>query len=570
MYTLKAPAFLRPSSRPSSPSPVPPHQDSITPPERVSRASVLSFSSFKRTASPLARPASSTSLAVATPLVQDGSYMELLNLKLSEAVSKALSQPAGPGVPSELLNGRRPIPSGRGRALAELIVSETKAVRENPYLYRAVLRTLHRPLSVLVNNLSNNLMPLLSSNTFLNPPVPSPQFPNPNPTQLHALGLATFAGELLEMYNEVQLCIEGDMRADGLRVVRDSLVSIVKRVVEPLVTGIKNDLVPHIDALENPNTAPLPTSGTNGKPVAAVKVATPHLSILYLQGVMPIYARALSRFITSTTAEATLASLLINLVWRGLVALSNRPAPLVSPAASPVMPSAALKKDGKTPPTTPPASKFALRLPPSRPPSPPAAAVPKSTPAADARALFDLLSSLPRPNGDMVNKRLAQEVVDEAFEALGALPAFLEAVQAHNAYNVKHAMFKSFGGADIMDTNDLEHDLELLTADLPTLVALPVLLRTYFPTPHATGATHPQERSVSSMLGLGETAYRNGCLSGFGRADECTVAVGQHVLSVLRGELRTAAPMEDAAFREATVVLGWLEREVALVAAGDH
>ena len=55
--------------------------------------------------------------------VQDGSFMEVLSLKLSEAVSKALAQPPGPGVPGEVLAGRRPIPTGRGRTLGSLIVS---------------------------------------------------------------------------------------------------------------------------------------------------------------------------------------------------------------------------------------------------------------------------------------------------------------------------------------------------------------------------------------------------------------------------------------------------------------
>ena len=51
--------------------------------------------------------------------------MDVLNLKLSEAVSKALTQPTAtsPGPANEVLNGRRPIPLGRGRALGDLIIS---------------------------------------------------------------------------------------------------------------------------------------------------------------------------------------------------------------------------------------------------------------------------------------------------------------------------------------------------------------------------------------------------------------------------------------------------------------
>ncbi|KIP05596.1 hypothetical protein PHLGIDRAFT_108056, partial [Phlebiopsis gigantea 11061_1 CR5-6] len=323
MYTLKAPAFLRPTSRPTSPAPVAaPRPDPVAAPvpDRARPISKLSFSNFKRTASPLTRPSST--------LVHDGSYMEVLSLKLSEAITKALAQPPGPGTPVELLGGRRPIPAGRGRALGELIASEIKATRENPHLYRAVLRTLHRPLSVLVTNLTGMLLPLIASPSFAL--VPSPQSPNLHPIQFHALALATFAGELLETFDQLGLGQDSDMRGDGLKGVRDSLVTTIKRVVEPLISGIKNDLMPHIEELEHSAPPPVKVPGTT-------KAASVHVSITYLQSVMPVYARALGRYITSSVSEGYLASLTISLVWRGLVALSNRlaPPPSTTPPGSP-------------------------------------------------------------------------------------------------------------------------------------------------------------------------------------------------------------------------------------------
>lgn len=79
--------------------------------------SKLSLSTFRRpSSSPASGPLTHT-------VTQDGSYMEVLSLKLSEAVSKALAQPSGPGTPHELIGGRRPIPPGRGRALGALIAS---------------------------------------------------------------------------------------------------------------------------------------------------------------------------------------------------------------------------------------------------------------------------------------------------------------------------------------------------------------------------------------------------------------------------------------------------------------
>jgi len=107
---------------------------------------------------------------------------------------------------------------------------------------------------VLLSNLSANLLPLLSSPAFTTPPAPTPQAPNPNATQLHALALAGVAGELLETFDELGLGLEADMRGEGLKMIRESLVSLVGRVVNPLVGTIKADLTPLIMALENPTS----------------------------------------------------------------------------------------------------------------------------------------------------------------------------------------------------------------------------------------------------------------------------------------------------------------------------
>ena len=52
-------------------------------------------------------------------LVQDGSYLQTLGLKLNGAISRALAPVLGGGTDS--LKGRRPLPSARGRALGALI-----------------------------------------------------------------------------------------------------------------------------------------------------------------------------------------------------------------------------------------------------------------------------------------------------------------------------------------------------------------------------------------------------------------------------------------------------------------
>ncbi|KAH9895089.1 hypothetical protein C8Q73DRAFT_665383 [Cubamyces lactineus] len=552
MYTLRPTSFFRPSSRPTSPVPVP-RQDGPVPAERAARPlSKLSLSTFRRPS-----PSPAAGLTPSTTVIQDGSFMEVLGLKLSEAVSKALAQPSGPGAPGEMLGGRRPIPPGRGRALGALIVSEVNASRENPHLYRAVIRTLQRPLSVLLTNISTNLIPLLSSPAFHTPAAPTPQEPQPNATQLHAVALATFAGELLEAFDEIGLGVDVDTRGDNLRGIREGLVSIVKRVVEPLINGMKNELMPIIDALETvPPPPPTSTGGVVGKTSATAKAQVHHPAITTLQTLIPIYSRALSRYVASAYAESALASFVISVVWRGLVALAHRPAPPSTPPASPSMHTTALKpkeatkkSSSTTPPATPPASRFTLKLPPSRPPTPPSPGLRAPTVAADARMLFNLLSQLPKPTQDKPQTRLARDVVDEAFEGLSAFIALLESIQPPAAPG-RTATTATAPGASpkAPPLTDLEADLELLTADLPIVISLPVLLRTYLPgTP---------ERTVHALLGLSEAEYRKGCLGGFGRAEECGIAVGQRVLDVLKADptVRAAEGVD--------VLLRWLEREL--------
>lgn len=117
------PSIFRPTGRPSppptpiptlSPAPTPPRTDAA---DKASRTiSKLSLTGFKRPSSTPAVPPSQ-----AATIVQDGSYLQVLSLKLSEGISKALAQPVGPAPPNESLNGRRLIPAGRGRTFGSLI-----------------------------------------------------------------------------------------------------------------------------------------------------------------------------------------------------------------------------------------------------------------------------------------------------------------------------------------------------------------------------------------------------------------------------------------------------------------
>jgi hypothetical protein len=402
------------------------------------------------------------------------------------------------------------------------------------------LRSLQRPLSALLTNLSNNLLRLLSSPEFLNPPAPTILAPDPNPTQAHALSYATLAGELLEVFDELGLGVDSDLRGDGLKPTREGLMSVTTRVIHPLVAGIKSELTSLVEALESP--APISAPKT---PASSKTVVTQHPSVMTLQAVVQIYARAFMRYFSTTPTQAHLASLEISIVWRALVALAHRTPSQLIPPSSPNLALINAKKCravGGTPPTTPPSTRFILKLPPSRPPSPPTLQPVMPPIVNDARAVCDLLSSLPRPADDRERTRLAREAVSDACGGLKALLRLMESVQTSTTHCAE----------------DLAREFGTLTADLPTLIALPILLNAYVFTSEKGGP-----RSIPSILGLPEERYRQECLTGFGRAEECTAAVGQRVLDVLSNQPGlTSDPVAEAVVR-------WLKTEITPTSPTD-
>lgn len=448
----------------------------------------------------------------------------MLSLKLSEAVSKAVAQPGGPPAAHEQVSGRRPIPAGRGRALGSLIASELHAASETPHLYRAILRSLHRPLSVLLGNLSASLLLHLSSPTLLALPSTAPQAQVLNPTQLHAVAIATFAGELLETFDDFALGLDGGIRGDGLKHIREGLVSLVNRVVHPFLGLMKGELHPLVEALETLATLSTGKTSPSGKTSSHL-----HLSIVSLQTIIPVYSKAIARYTATPISQTILATYLISIIWRGLLALTSRPYVAPTPPSSPTsLPAVIRKRRGSsTPPLTPPPGRFVIKLPSSRPPSPPDLAVSSSV-TADARALYDILNQLPKPDDHTAATRLAREAVNEALDALKALPAFFDAVS-------------STSPAPSVD--DMAQQLVTAAEDLPTLIALPAVQHVY---------GLPEMQSIPAMLGISDSDYRNGCLTGFGRAEECATAVGQRLLGVLTP---TLGPN--------TILCKWLEMEIA-------
>jgi hypothetical protein len=73
-------------------------------------------------------------------------------------------------------------------------------------------------------------------------------------------------------------------------VIREGLVNLVMRVVNPLIASIQSELLPLIDGLEKPSPIGRTGSGLNSK---SAKTSAPHPSIIALHAVVPLYAKGI-------------------------------------------------------------------------------------------------------------------------------------------------------------------------------------------------------------------------------------------------------------------------------------
>ncbi|QRW23885.1 cytochrome P450 family protein [Rhizoctonia solani] len=381
-------------------------------------------------------------------------YLDALALRISEAAGKAIAPPT-PLHNSDglLLHGRRPLPSGRGRLLGQLIQSEIHTAAQAGHdLLRASLRALHRPLNVLLTNVSTLLAPLV-----VLPPtnvlVPSSPWVQLGASQAHALGLATLVAELLA-----------------------SLDALPGDCAKPVLTAVRTELVALVDALEQ---APL-GGGKKDNPLAG-----------------PV-------------APGAIAACEIAVVWRAMVALAHRKIdpnstkPLSTKSSGPLKSSSPTNKPKSTlprrltPPSTPPPARFLL--PTSRPPSPPTSISPSVQLANDAKIVLSLLDGMPRPAGD------------DAKEA----DMLVRLIDGERRSSCHHQLSQIQHPAPVLDL--VRH--------------INFLGRRRAPGP--AGHPHPLARHVRCrLLEIDEAAYRERCLSGFGRAEASEGVVVRAVLARL-------------------------------------
>ncbi|KAG9103905.1 hypothetical protein FRC07_009902 [Ceratobasidium sp. 392] len=416
-------------------------------------------------------------------------------------------------------------------------------------LLRASLRALHRPLNVLLSNISGLLAPLVGAGAPTNVLVPSSSgWVGNGAMQAHALGLACMVGELLEQLE----ALPGDCNkvgGEGLRSIKEGLEGVIKRVVNPVFGAVRSELGVLVDALE---VVPEPIVAGAGKKDKVVVVDQP--AIVALQNAMPCAIRVLGRLsaVPGPVVRGALAACGIAVVWRAMVALAHRhvgePSSTIaagsptktssssglfhnkshhtlgkSPstqallgktsstlgavgASSSAVPASLTKR--LTPPNTPPAGRFGLLLPPSRPSSPPGVLSPAAQLAHDARVVVGLLDALPKPAGED-----AREAVAEAFDAL---KGFAELLMLLSASAVDRQAV-----VDLVDGESGDEGAGVSERDeLPALVVLPALLR---------------GKSIATLLNIPEAEYRDRCLGGFGRAEASEEVVVKAVLRVSGG-----------------------------------
>lgn len=323
-------------------------------------------------------------------------------------------------------------------------------------------------MSVLLSNMAASLIPLLSSPSFV--VLPTVQAPNPSAAQHKALSLALFARELLDALNDLPQIVDAfDTRIDALKSVREALTSIITRVVTPLVGAAHAQIDQFIAALDSENTA--------------------SAALASLHSMMPIYAPTIALY--TSPSPTALATFLISVYWRSIVVLSHRQY---------IPPPPSKKRPGTNLPSTLPASRFSLKLPSSRHSSPPPPC--RSTLLADATAIGDLLAAFPRPSLSRQGSQLAQDAVNEATEGLRGFARILSA-------------FESVGcNRDRL----VALDLVSLTEGIPSLIALELLVQ-------MCNVGRCRRVTVADLLGIPIEEYRKGCLSSFGRADDCAATI---------------------------------------------
>ena len=106
------------------------------------------------------------------------------------------------------------------------------------------------------------------------------------------LALATFAGELLEVFDELGLGLDSDTRGDSLKLMREALLSVATQVIYLVSRDQDRACIPYRSAWSACSLVYAPQMPLYIQRRSARSI----LPILTLRGITPIHTRALTRY----------------------------------------------------------------------------------------------------------------------------------------------------------------------------------------------------------------------------------------------------------------------------------
>jgi hypothetical protein len=470
---------------------------------------------------------------------------------------------------------------------------------------RAILRTSVRSLSIYLSRLESLLLPALTCPTFAAPLTLTPSKTvgsSPlNPTQLFAVSIAHAAWETCEILEQTLESGSWPRFAhETLRPLMDKFDSVVGRVVQPLLGGLKRDLVASFSMAEGPSPPGGKTVGLASVTAPAAPSAPAGLPIPVHAAPQPVAPRQLaipvclqhfasrvdaSRKVLETVAapckddgEAWITGVVVAVVWRGMCLLADKDTGSNGP---PSPGSIARALSGlATPAVTPKLPLNPLSILPSRaasrPPSPPRNGVAASSkdPLTHALLSFEglvhrLVTGLVQPPTQIgadphSEEHLAREALAEALEALTSLRIASSACASPEALLASVRRIR-----DDVDSHDASQAaLDDALEDLPVVTLLTFLQRKLNLALVASGK--PASRTVPELWGWSTAEYERQVLSGFGAAEEW----GPRFANALRGEverlLAPAAAIDGDARAWAHVLGVAIEGTVGTKVAGAH
>ncbi|WWD00397.1 hypothetical protein V866_007309 [Kwoniella sp. B9012] len=456
-------------------------------------------------------------------------HMDVIGLRLNEVVNKACA-----GVDFKAKKGFK---KGNGWSVGEAVVKELPFPPNDAYLIRAVLRTAVKALSIYTTRLETLLLPALTDPAFgsaLNINAQAPAAHPLNPSQYFVLSVAHAAWETCEVLE--QTLETGNWPRfvqETLRPVMDKLDLVVSKVIQPLMLGLKRDLVASLSRNEGtspsgskvvglasipaPTTAPTP-SVTKEHSSAPVSRLTKELSSggtsrqLAIPPCLQHFAnrvdgaRKVFELVAAPCAddgEGWITGVMVAVIWKGMCIVSEKDlggSPNRPPSPGSVAKAlAGLGKEKETTPTVVASPSLggvtakltsSLSIIPSRshsrPPSPPRGAQ-QLHPAT--HALMSLEGLVKRLVGGLVQapttpgasqdpnatEHIAREALHEALEALASFRIISNAMYKGASCSTRVLASTRRLRDDIDDP--VEESLDDAMEDLPSVTLFTILLR---------------------------------------------------------------------------------------------